>query len=81
MDCLFAYLGHVCLLATIFIEFCQNVFINNPSKKPVNKDFFFFSIQILGQIWHVGKFVKLTIISTNSVIKKHLWIVLACVFD
>ena len=70
MNCLFlfAYLGHVCLcISDIFYTILPtNVFINNSSKKPVNKDFFF-SLQILGQIWHLGKFVELTIISKNSV--------------
>jgi hypothetical protein len=39
-NCLFAYLGHVCLLATFFFRILPNKFINNLSKKPVNNDFF-----------------------------------------
>ena len=44
--CLF---GTCLLISNIFFRILPNVFINNPSKKPVNNDFFF-SLQILGQI-------------------------------
>ena len=36
MNCLCAYLGHVCLLATFFSRISPNVFNSNPPKKPIN---------------------------------------------
>jgi hypothetical protein len=46
-NCLFAYLGHVSLLAISFVEFCQmySSTIHQKARK-----YLFFSLEILGKI-------------------------------